>query len=243
MQNEDNEILSYTSQDGRICLQIPLIENAIWLTKSDIALLFQKSRSTIAEQIQAVLSKGKLKSTKVCRNFEQIAPDGTFYQMLYYNLDLVFAVGRNTNSSQMSSFRKWALTTLREYLPIRDRKCIYSSKWDSFEELLDRIREIRISNKPFQQKLRRLFSLSFDYERTFFFAIQTKLIVFVTGRSIANAKRISKSLFKEGEIRYLNQVVILLLDIAEHKAKNNRLITMQEWTELVDQFLQLNQKL
>ncbi len=242
MQQESSDILSYTSKDGRIQLKIPVIDNTIWLTKSDIALLFQKSRSTIAEHIQAILSKEKLKATKVCRNFEQTAPDGTFYQMIYYNLDLIVAVGRYSRSPQMPSFRKWAITTLREHLPIDDRKFTAPSQWNSYEELLDQLQEIRASLKPFQQKLKRLFSLSFDYDNISFLDIRNKLVLSVTGRNIPESKRISKSLFKEEEIRYLNYVANMFLDIAEHKAKNNRVITMHQWKELIGQFLELNQK-
>src|SRR3990167_1134094 len=112
----NSEVILYTSHDGRICLKLKTLENTVWLTQVEIAELFGKGRSTIAEHISAIFSDMELDPDQVCRKFRQTADDGKFYDVLHYNLDLVLAVGYRTRSPRGVQFRQWATTILREYL-------------------------------------------------------------------------------------------------------------------------------
>jgi hypothetical protein len=96
----NSEVILYTSHDGRICLKLKMLENTVWLTQSEIAELFGKGRSTIAEHISAIFEDGELEPVSVCRKFRQTADDGKFYEVIHYNLDLVLAVGYRTRSPQ-----------------------------------------------------------------------------------------------------------------------------------------------
>jgi hypothetical protein len=95
----------YTSHDGRICLKLKTLKNTVWLTQTEIAELFGKGRSTIAEHISAVFDDGELVSERVCRKFRQTADDGKCYDVIHYNLDLVLAMGFRARSPRGVQFR------------------------------------------------------------------------------------------------------------------------------------------
>ena len=165
----NSEVILYTSHDGRICLKLKMLENTVWLTQLEIAELFGKGRSTIAEHISAIFEDGELESASVCRKFRQTADDGKLYDVIHYNLDLVLAVGYRTRSPRGVQFRKWATTILREYLvkgfAMDDERLKNpSSTWDYFDEWLERIREIRASEKRFYQKVRDIYATAIDYD-------------------------------------------------------------------------------
>lgn len=104
----NGEVILYTSHDGTITLKLKMLENTVWLTQSDIAELFGKGRSTIAEHISAIFDDGELESISVCRKFRQTADDGKFYDVIHYNLDLILAVGYRTRSPRGIQFRERA---------------------------------------------------------------------------------------------------------------------------------------
>lgn len=190
------EIILYTSHDGSISLKLKTLENTVWLTQAEIANLFGKGRSTIAEHISAIFEDGELEATSVCRNFRQTADDGKVYEVIHYNLDLVLAVGYRTRSPRGVQFRKWATTTLREYLvkgfAMDDERLKNpSSTWDYFDEWLERIREIRASEKRFYQKVRDIYATAIDYDpksdqaQLFFKKVQNKMLWATTHRTAA----------------------------------------------------------
>jgi hypothetical protein len=173
--------------DGRICLKLKTLENSVWLTQAEIAELFGKGRSTIAEHISTIFDDEELVSDQVCRKFRQTADDGKLYDVIHYNLDLVLAVGYRTRSPRGVQFRKWATTTLREYLVkgfVMDDERLKnpSSTWDYFDEWLERIREIRASEKRFYQKVRDIYATAIDYDpksdqaQLFFKKVQNKML-------------------------------------------------------------------
>jgi hypothetical protein len=183
----NSEVILYTSHDGRICLRLKMLENSVWLTQVEIANLFGKSRSTIAEHISAIFDDGELESDRVCRKFRQTANDGKIYDVIHYNLDLVLSVGYRTRSPRGVQFRKWATTTLREYLVkgfVMDDERLKnpSLTWDYFDEWLERIREIRASEKRFYQKVRDIYATAIDYDpksdqaQLFFKKVQNKML-------------------------------------------------------------------
>ena len=106
----NSQVILYTSYDGRISLRLKMLENTVWLTQLEIAELFGKGRSTIAEHISAIFEDVELESSSVCRKFRQTADDGKLYDVIHYNLDLVLAVGYRTRSPRGVQFRKWATT-------------------------------------------------------------------------------------------------------------------------------------
>jgi hypothetical protein len=182
-----SEVVLYTSHDGRISLKLKTLEDTVWLTQVEIAELFGKVRSTIAEHISAIFNDSELDADRVCRKFRQTATDGKAYEVIHYNLDLILAVGYRTRSSRGIQFRQWATTTLREYLIkgfVMDDERLKnpSSTWDYFDEWLERIREIRASEKRFYQKVRDLYATAVDYdpkseEAQFFFKkVQNKML-------------------------------------------------------------------
>lgn len=183
----ESEVILYTSHDGRICLKLKTLENTVWLTQTEIAELFGKGRSTIAEHICAIFDDGELDADQVCRKFRQTAADGKVYEVVHYNLDLILAVGYRTRSPRGIQFRKWATTTLREYLikgfAMDDERLKNpASTWDYFDEWLERIREIRASEKRFYQKVRDIYATAIDYDpksdqaQLFFKKVQNKML-------------------------------------------------------------------
>ena len=192
----NSEVILYTSHDGRICLKLKTLENTVWITQSEIAELFGKGRSTIAEHIRAIFDDGELESIRVCRKFRQTADDGKLYDVIHYNLDLVLAVGYRTRSSRGVQFRQWATTILREYLvkgfAMDDERLKNpSSTWDYFDEWLERIREIRASEKRFYQKVRDIYATAIDYDpksdqaQLFFKKVQNKMLWATTHHTAA----------------------------------------------------------
>jgi hypothetical protein len=188
-------LILYTTDDGLTELQLKAQDGTVWLTQNEIADLFQKSRSTIAEHIQNIFSEGELEAESVCRNFRRTAADKKSYDTQYYNLDLILAVGYRIKSSRGVQFRKWATTTLKEYLikgfVINDERLKDPQGSDYFDELLERIREIRTSEKLFYQKVKDIYAKSVDYDKNseqaqiFFKTVQNKMLYASTGMTAA----------------------------------------------------------
>jgi len=191
----NGEIILYTTEDGSIKIQLKAIDDTVWLNQDDLANLFQKARSTIAEHIQHIFDEQELDPNSVCRNFRRTATDQKTYEVQHYNLDLALSVGYRVKSVRGTQFRQWATTTLREYLvkgfAMDDARLKDPNGWDYFDELLERIREIRASEKRFYQKIKDIYALSLDYQsnveetQIFFKTVQNKLLWAVTGKTAA----------------------------------------------------------
>lgn len=188
-----SEVLLYTSPDGKICLRLKTFENTVWLNQADIAELFNKGRSTIAEHISMIFKDGELAQQAVCRYFRQTATDGKVYDVIHYNLDLILAVGYRVRSARGIEFRRWATTALKEYLikgfVMDDARLKDPQPWDYFDEWLERIREIRASEKRFYQKVRDIYATAIDYDpksdqaQLFFKKVQNKMLWAITGHT------------------------------------------------------------
>jgi len=191
----NGEIILYTTEDGLTKIQLTAQDGTVWLTQDEIADLFQKARSTIAEHIQNIFEEQELDSNSVCRNFRRTASDQKTYEIQHYNLDLILSVGYRVKSVRGTHFRKWATTTLREYLVkgfvMDDARLKDPGGLDYFDELLERIREIRASEKRFYQKIKDIYALSVDYQlnteanQVFFKTVQNKMLWAVTGKTAA----------------------------------------------------------
>ena len=184
-----SEILLYQNQDGSIKIDVRLEEETVWLTQNQIALLFGKARSTVAEHILNVFSENELEEIRTCRKFRQVQQEGTRSierEVEHYNLDVIISVGYRVKSQQGTQFRIWATQRLKDYIvkgfALNDDRFKSGNSMNYFDELQFRIREIRLSEKFFYQKIKDIYATSIDYnpkdEKTisFFKIIQNKLL-------------------------------------------------------------------
>jgi hypothetical protein len=191
----NSEILIYKNPDGNIKIDVRLDEETVWLTQSQMAELFGKGRTTITEHIQNVFNEGELDENSVCRNFRHTAADGKTYDTNYYNLDVIISVGYRVKSVQGTQFRIWATQRLKEYIikgfTLNDDRFKSGTSMNYFNELQERIREIRLSERFFYQKIKDIYTTSIDYnpkdEKTiaFFKIIQNKLLWAISKKTAA----------------------------------------------------------
>lgn len=188
----DNFII-YNTDDGQSKVSLLAKDGTVWCTQAQIAELFDRSVSTISRHIANILKENELNEKSNLR-FLQIANSDK--PIALYSLDMILAVGFRVRSPRGTQFRRWANSVLKEYLQkgyILDVERLTNpgGRPDYFDELLEKIRDIRASEKRFYQKLRDLFALSSDYDKTdrsaisFFSEVQNKLIYGVTGRTAA----------------------------------------------------------
>ena len=186
-----DELIIYNTDDGKTDVKLYSKDGVIWMNQQQLCELYQTAKSTISEHISNILNEEELSENSVVRNFRTTASDGKNYNITYYALPMVIAVGFRVRSPRGTQFRKWANENLSEYLTkgfILDDQRLKNpdGRPDYFDELLERIRDIRASEKRFYQKVRDLFALSSDYDSTdkatqnFFAETQNKLIYAVT---------------------------------------------------------------
>ncbi|WP_405758464.1 virulence RhuM family protein [Anaerovibrio slackiae] len=194
--SEQSNFILYSTEDGESQIKLYANNGTVWLSQAQIATLFNTSKQNISKHIKNIFNEGELLIKSVVNEYLTTAPDGKSYKTLYYNLDMILAIGFRVRSNRGTQFRKWANTTLKEYLLkgfILDAERLKNpdGRPDYFDELLAQIRDIRASEKRFYQKLRDLFALSVDYDKTdnatnlFFADMQNKLIYGVTGMTAA----------------------------------------------------------
>jgi hypothetical protein len=190
-----SELVLYTSDDGRTRLDLRVDGQTVWLTQLEIAELFQTTKQNVSLHAKNIFADSELAESSVVKESLTTAADGKRYKTQLYNLDLILAIGYRVRSPRGVQFRKWATSHLREFLVkgfvMDDQRLKNPGGWDYFDELLERIREIRASEKRFYQKVRDLFALSSDYQsreketQLFFAEVQNKLIFAVTGHTAA----------------------------------------------------------
>jgi len=153
----NSEILIYQNPDGNIKIDVRLENETVWLTQAQMATLFGKDKRTISEHIGNVFNEGELDENSVVRNFRTTASDGKNYATKFYSLDVIISVGYRVKSAQGTQFRIWATQRLKEYIikgfTLNDDRFKLGSSMNYFNELQDRIREIRLSEKFFYQKI------------------------------------------------------------------------------------------
>lgn len=194
-----SEIILYTTADGKANIKLYADNGTVWLTQAQMAELFNTTPQNITLHIKNIYSEGELLPEATCKDFLQVRTEGSRTiqrNQKFYNLDVIIAIGFRVRSPRGTQFRKWANTTLKEYLTKgfvldSDRLKNPDGRPDYFDELLAQIRDIRASEKRFYQKLRDLFALSTDYSPTdadtryFFAQTQNKLLFAVTGNTSA----------------------------------------------------------
>ena len=195
---ELNQFLLYTAPDGAVKVNVFFKGETAWLTQKALAGLFGVQVPAINKHLKNIFDTGELLEASVISILETTAADGKNYQTRYYSLDAIIAVGYRVNSYQATQFRIWATTTLREFIIkgfVLDDERLKRGKQtfgkDYFDELLERIREIRASERRFYQKITDIYALSLDYSadapltREFFASVQNKLHWAITGKTAA----------------------------------------------------------
>jgi len=274
-----SEMILYTSEDGQTRLHLRVEANSIWLSQLEIADLFQTTKQNISLHARNIFEDKELDPEATVKESLTVQSEGTRQvkrRISHYNLDLILAIGYRVRSPRGTQFRQWASTHLKEFLlkgfVIDDERLKNPDGWDYFDELLERIRDIRASEKRFYQKVRDLFALSTDYkareqETMLFFAeVQNKLLYATTGHTAADLilKRadpdqpnmaltnwsgsrvrkqdviIAKNYLSGDEIDTLNRLVVIFLEQAELRVKQQKELTLDFWRNNVDRMLAFN---
>lgn len=193
---EKQNIIIYKTQDGKVKLSLYARDGSVWMNQNQIAELFDTSVPNISMHITNILNEKELEENSVIKDYLTTASDGKNYEVAFYSLDMILAIGFRVRSKRGTQFRQWANRNLKEYM-IKgfvmddDRLKNPDGRPDYFDELLARIRDIRASEKRFYQKVRDLFKLSNDYDETdkatqmFFAETQNKLLFAVTNQTAA----------------------------------------------------------
>jgi hypothetical protein len=202
LQHYPNFVIFKTG-DGKVNVDVFFKDETVWLTQKLLAELFEKGRSTISEHLNQIFSDGELEENVVCRYFRHTTPHGAIpgktqdKEVKYYSLPAIVAVGYRVNSHRAIEFRKWATAILHEYIikgfvmdDERLKQVRHFGK-DYFDEMMERIREIRISERRLYQKITDIYTLSADYDskaditKQFFATVQNKLHWAITGKTAA----------------------------------------------------------
>jgi hypothetical protein len=182
-EKSSSELLLYQSEDGRIKIQVRLENETVWLTQADMVELFQTTKQNISLHIKNIFEEGELEENSVVKEYLTTAADGKNYRTKHYNLDVIISVGYRVKSLRGTQFRIWATERLREYLikGFSMNDDLLKQGGGYFEELLDRIRDIRSSEKVFYRKVLEIYATSLDYDprasitQQFFQTVQNKL--------------------------------------------------------------------
>ena len=195
--NNDN-MLIYLSEDGKIKIDVRFENETVWLSLDQMATLFGRDKSTISRHIKNVFEEGELPNEATVANFATVQVEGyreVVRNIDYYNLDVIISVGYRVKSQQGTQFRIWATQRLKEYIikgfTLNDERFKTGSSYNYFKELLDRIRDIRLSEKMFYQQIKEIYATSIDYNPSaemtlaFFKEVQNKLLWAVSGKTAA----------------------------------------------------------
>lgn len=192
-----SNIIFYTTPQGQVNVEVYFEDETFWLTQKKIAELFGKDVRTVNEHLNRIFQEGELEREAVIRNFRITASDGKGYDTNHYNLDAIIAVGYRANSHRATQFRIWATRTLKEYIikgfVLDDERLKQGRRFgqDYFRQLLERIREIRASERRFYQQITDIYATSMDYDPKaevtllFYKTVQNKLHWAITGHTAA----------------------------------------------------------
>lgn len=197
MSKDNSQLIFYTTPQGTVKVEVIFEEETFWLSQKRMAELFDVDVRTVNEHLKNIFKSGELAEDSVIRNFRTTAADGKSYDTKFYMLDVILAVGYRVNSREAMQFRIWATQTLKEFITkgfVLDDERLKQGKnfgKDYFDELLERIREIRASERRFYQKITDLYALSADYNKDspttqdFLASVQNKLHWAITGKTAA----------------------------------------------------------
>lgn len=283
---DQSNFLFYRGDDGSVKIEVIIQDETVWLPLNRIAELFGTSKQNISYHLQNIYKEGELDRDATVKEILTVQQEGNrevSRNIEYYNLDAIISVGYRVNSAQATKFRIWATKTLKEYLikgfALDDERLKQGGTLfgkDYFDELLERIREIRASERRFYQKITDIYAqCSIDYDpnseitQTFYKTVQNKLHWAITGQTAAEliVKRAdaekpnmglttwkrapkgkilksdistAKNYLSEKELKSLNRIVTMYLDYAESQAERQNAMTMEDWIEKLDGFLEFN---
>lgn len=193
--NENNRILIYTGQDGLTKIDVKLEEDTLWLTQAQMCELYQTSKSNVSEHIKHIFEEGELQEGAVVRKFRTTAADGKLYLTTFYNLDMIIALGYRVRSIIATRFRQWATIRLKEYITkgftLDDDRLKKLGGGGYWKELLERIRDIRSTEKVMYRQVLEIYATSIDYDpramvsQKFFQKVQNKIHYAIHGHTAA----------------------------------------------------------
>ena len=194
--NTQQKIIIYKTEDGKVKISLFAKDGSVWLNQNQLADLFDTSVPNISMHISNILKDNELSTNSVIKNYLTTACDGKNYEVTFYSLDMILAIGFRVRSKRGVQFRQWANQYLKEFMVkgfVMDDERLKNpdGRPDYFDELLARIRDIRASEKRFYQKIRDLFMLSSDYDKTdkatqmFYAQTQNKILYAITGQTAA----------------------------------------------------------
>ncbi len=192
---QSSQIIIYNSENGETRIDVSFEKETVWHSQSQICELFGKTKGTISEHIKNIFEEEELRQNSVVRNFRTTASDGKDYLTNYYNLDLILAVGYRVKSTQGIKFRQWATARLKEYLiegfSLNEEKLKSGKSTEYFDKLQAKLREIRLSERIFYQKIKDIYTTSIDYDPNddktieFFKVVQNKLLWAISNETAA----------------------------------------------------------
>lgn len=282
-----SNFLIYENEDGKVDVNVILKNETIWLTQKSMAELFDKDVKTINKHLINIFEESELNKNSTISNFEIVQKEGKRQvkrNVEFYNLDAIIAVGYRVNSKSATKFRIWATNVLKDYIikgyVLDKEKLKNGPKFgkDYFDELLEEIKEIRLSERRLYQKITDLFELtSADYNKdseeayTFFKIVQNKLHYAISGHTAAelifkrvdskkenmglttwnNAPNgriikydvsIAKNYLNKEELKKLENLTEIFLNVAQTEAEEQNLMTMQNWINVTDDLLKYRKK-
>ena len=191
----NSEILIYQSENGVTKIDVKIVDDTVWLTQAQLCELYQTSKSNVSEHIKHIFEEGELDQSSVVRKFRTTGTDGKTYNVIHYNLDLIISLGYRIKSIIATNFRRWATERLKEYMikgfTMDDERLKQLGGGNYWKELLDRIRDIRSSEKVMYRQVLDLYATSVDYDPkssesiAFFKMVQNKLHFAAHGHTAA----------------------------------------------------------
>lgn len=283
IRNSTAEFLIFTAQDGGEDFEARYEDETIWLTQKLMGELFDVDVRTVSEHMRNIFEAGELSKDAVIRKFRITASDGKSYAVQHYNLDVIISVGYRVNSVRATQFRQWATSVLKDFAIrgyVIDRQRMENGTFlneDYFEQLLEEIREIRLSERRFYQKVTDIYATSIDYQvdapttRRFFAMVQNKLHFAIHGKTAAELivdradsskprmgltsweqapdgkvlrsdVTVGKNYLSKDELDELGRLVNAYLDLAENRARRRIPMTMEDWANRLDAFLEFDDR-
>jgi hypothetical protein len=247
--NLNSQLILYQTEDGQTHIQVIMQDETVWLTQKEMADLFQRDKSVISRHIQNVFKEGELEPRATVAKIATVQQEGgrtVTREVEYYNLDVIISVGYRVKSHRGTQFRIWATGTLREYLVkgfVLNDERLEGNERNYFDELVERVRRIRTSEKQFYRQVLDIFATSIDYDtktaqaQAFFATVQNKFHYAIHGRTAAEliAERINSQSPAMGLTNWSGQVVTA----KEAKIAKNYLqeLELKRLNLLVEQFL------
>ena len=190
-----SNVLIYQNENGNINVEVVFEDKDLWLSQAQLCDVFGKAKATISEHISHIIDEGELDEKAVVRNYRTTAQDGKDYNVQHYNLDMIIAIGFRVRSAQGTKFRIWATQRLNEYISkgfvLDDARFKGGNAMAYFDELQERLREIRLSERFFYQKIKDIYTTSIDYDpkaeetTRFFKIVQNKLLWAISAQTAA----------------------------------------------------------